>query len=193
MVGRWIIEWALDGEDNTIYIVQARPETVQSRTNANVIERYQLNEASKVLSKGAAIGQKIGAGTARVIANLEDMDDLQEGDVLVTEMTGPDWEPVMKRASSIVTNCGGRTCHAAIIARELGVPAVVGCGDATKKIHYGDPVTVVCSEGEHGFIYDGLLDYQVNRTELDNMPPAPLLHGIDKLICQYPPFNMEAM
>ena len=168
------IEWALDGEDNEIYIVQARPETVQSRNNANVIERYQLNETGKVLSKGAAIGQKIGAGKARVIEKLEDMDDLQEGDVLVTEMTDPDWEPVMKRASGIVTNRGGRTCHAAIIARELGVPAVVGCGDATKKIQYGEPVTVVCSEGENGFIYEGLLDFQINRTELDNMPPAPL-------------------
>jgi len=168
------IEWALDGEDNAIYIVQARPETVQSRNKTNVIERYQLIEAGKVLSKGAAIGQKIGSGKARVIEKLEDMDDLQEGDVLVTEMTDPDWEPVMKRASGIVTNRGGRTCHAAIIARELGVPAVVGCGDATKKIQYGEPVTVVCSEGENGHVYEGLLDFQINRTELDNMPPAPL-------------------
>ena len=168
------IEWALDGENGKIYIVQARPETVQSRENANIIERYQLNETSKILISGAAIGQKIGAGKARIIEKLEDMDDLQDGDVLVTEMTDPDWEPVMKRASAIVTNRGGRTCHAAIIARELGVPAVVGCGDATKKIQYGNNVTVACSEGENGHVYDGLLDFQINRAELDNMPPAPL-------------------
>ena len=124
--------------------------------------------------RGAAIGQKIGTGKAKVIQKLEDMDDLQEGDVLVTEMTDPDWEPVMKRASAIVTNRGGRTCHAAIIARELGVPAVVGCGDATNKINYDDLITVVCSEGESGLVYEGKLDFQVNRAELDNMPPAPL-------------------
>ena len=168
------IEWALDGEDNKVYIVQARPETVQSRENTNVIERYQLNGKGNLLISGAAIGQKIGAGKAKVIQKLEDMDDLQDGDVLVTEMTDPDWEPVMKRASAIVTNRGGRTCHAAIIARELGVPAVVGCGDATKKINYDDIVTVVCSEGENGHVYEGKLDFQVNRAELDNMPPAPL-------------------
>ncbi|MFT5395395.1 MAG: pyruvate,water dikinase [Gammaproteobacteria bacterium] len=168
------IEWALDGEEEKIYIVQARPETVQSRENTNVIERYQLNEKGKLLISGAAIGQKIGAGKAKVIEKLEDMDDLKEGDVLVTEMTDPDWEPVMKRASAIVTNRGGRTCHAAIIARELGVPAVVGCGDATKKINYDDAVTVVCSEGENGHVYEGKLDFQVNRAELDNMPPPPL-------------------
>lgn len=168
------IEWALDGVTGKIYIVQARPETVQSRENTNVIERYQLNERGKLIISGAAIGQKIGAGKARVIQKLEDMDDLQDGDILITEMTDPDWEPVMKRASAIVTNRGGRTCHAAIIARELGVPAVVGCGDATKKINYGDLVTVVCSEGENGHVYKGLLDFQLNRAELDNMPPAPL-------------------
>ncbi len=168
------IEWALDGEDNGIYIVQARPETVQSRMGTNVIERYQLNETSSMITTGAAIGQKIGAGKARVIESLDDMDDLKEGDVLVTEMTDPDWEPVMKRASAIVTNRGGRTCHAAIIARELGVPAVVGCGDATKKIQYGQAITVACSEGETGHIYEGLLDFQINRAELDNMPAAPL-------------------
>ena len=168
------IEWALDGESKKIYIVQARPETVQSRENTNVIERYQLNEKGNLLISGAAIGQKIGAGKAKVIERLEDMDDLQDGDVLVTEMTDPDWEPIMKRASAIVTNRGGRTCHAAIIARELGVPAVVGCGDATEKINYNDVVTVVCSEGENGHVYEGKLDFQVNRAELDNMPPAPL-------------------
>ena len=149
------IEWALDGEDKKVYIVQARPETVQSRENTNVIERYQLNGKGNLLISGAAIGQKIGAGKAKVIQKLEDMDDLKDGDVLVTEMTDPDWEPVMKRASAIVTNRGGRTCHAAIIARELGVPAVVGCGDATKQINYDDDVTVVCSEGENGHVYEG--------------------------------------
>ncbi len=168
------IEWALDGVNGKIYIVQARPETVQSRENTNVIERYQLNEKGKLIISGAAIGQKIGAGKARVIEKLEDMDDLQDGDVLVTEMTDPDWEPIMKRASAIVTNRGGRTCHAAIIARELGVPAVVGCGDATKQIKYGDLVTVVCSEGENGHVYEGLLNFKVNRAELNNMPPAPV-------------------
>ncbi|MFK8068550.1 MAG: phosphoenolpyruvate synthase [Gammaproteobacteria bacterium] len=168
------IEWAVDGEDDGIYIVQARPETVQSRTSTNVIERYQLNETASIITTGAAIGQKIGAGKAKVIESLDDMEDLQAGDVLVTEMTDPDWEPVMKRASAIVTNRGGRTCHAAIIARELGVPAVVGCGDATKKINYDQEVTVACSEGENGNIYEGILDFQINRAELDNMPPAPL-------------------
>ncbi len=168
------IEWALDGEDKQVYIVQARPETVQSREQINVIERYQLNDKGSLLISGAAIGQKIGAGKAKVIEKLENMDDLKDGDVLVTEMTDPDWEPVMKRASAIVTNRGGRTCHAAIIARELGVPAVVGCGDATKKINYDDAVTVVCSEGENGHVYEGILDFKVNRAELDNMPPAPL-------------------
>ncbi len=168
------IEWALDGEDNNIYIVQARPETVQSRANKRVIERYQLNEKGKVLTSGAAIGQKIGAGNTRIIKELKDMDNLQEGDVLVTEMTDPDWEPIMQRAAAIVTNRGGRTCHAAIIARELGVPAVVGCGDAMTKIKNDQPVTVACSEGEEGFIYSGILDFQVNRTELDTMPPPPL-------------------
>ena len=167
------VEWALDGEDGHIYIVQARPETVQSRTSANVIERYQLNEEGTLLSQGAAIGHKIGAGKAKVIHKLEDMDLLQEGDVLITEMTDPDWEPVMKRASAIVTNRGGRTCHAAIIARELGVPAVVGCGDATKHIEPEQTVTVVCSEGQDGYVYQGLLNYKHNRIELDNMPEAP--------------------
>ena len=168
------IEWALDGEDGKIYIVQARPETVQSHVNANIIERYQLNETGRLLTSGAAIGQRIGAGTVKVIEKLEDMDTLQKGDILVTEMTDPDWEPIMQRAAAIVTDRGGRTCHAAIIARELGVPAVVGCGNATKKISHGKAVTVVCSEGEKGQIYEGLLDYQINRTELDNMPAAPV-------------------
>ncbi len=168
------IEWALDGEEDELYILQARPETVKSRGNTNLIERYQLNEKRDVLITGAAIGQKIGSGTARVIHSLEEMDSLAEGDVLVSEMTDPDWEPIMKRASAIVTDRGGRTCHAAIIARELGVPAVVGCGEATRQIANGQPVTVACSEGETGLAYDGLLDYQVKRVELDKMPPVPV-------------------
>ena len=168
------IEWALDGVDQQIYIVQARPETVQNRNNARVIERYQLIQTGNVLSQGAAIGQKIGSGVARVIRRPGDMDELKEGDVLVTEMTDPDWEPVMKRAAAIVTDRGGRTCHAAIIARELGVPAVVGCGDATDRISPGKVVTVSCAEGKHGIIYEGDLEFEINRVELDKMPPAPL-------------------
>lgn len=168
------IEWALDGRDGRIYIVQARPETVQSRRHRNMIERYRLKETGRRLARGAAIGQKIGAGKARVIKRLEDMDDLRAGDVLVTEMTDPDWEPVMKRAAAIVTNRGGRTCHAAIIAREMGTPALVGCGDATERIQTEAPVTVVCSEGETGAVYAGLLDFEIKRTELGKLPPAPL-------------------
>ena len=168
------IEWALDGDDQKVYIVQARPETVQSRSSTNVIERYQMNEKTKVLVTGAAIGQKIGVGKAKVINRLEDMNDLNDGDVLVTEMTDPDWEPVMKRASAIVTNRGGRTCHAAIIARELGVPAVVGCGHATTKIPVNELVTVSCSEGETGRVYSGRLGFSINRVELNKMPQAPL-------------------
>ncbi len=166
------VEWALDGLDNRLYIVQARPETVQSQTGAS-IERFLLNEKSTVLTEGRSIGQKIGSGKIRVLKNLEDMDDLNDGDVLVTDMTDPDWEPVMKRASAIVTNRGGRTCHAAIIARELGVPAVVGCGDATSVLMTGEDATVSCAEGETGFIYEGLLDYKRHVVELDGMPPAP--------------------
>lgn len=168
------IEWALDGEDNQLYIVQARPETVMSRNNKNIIERYRLQGKGKEIISGAAIGQKIGAGRARIIQQLADMDQLQDGDVLVTEMTDPDWEPVMQRASAIVTDRGGRTCHAAIIARELGVPAVVGCGDATTRIEEGSEVTVVCAEGESGKIYEGILPFEVHMAELDNMPPAPV-------------------
>ena len=168
------IEWALDGEDKHLYIVQARPETVQSQVKSNVIERYRLNEKGEVLVSGAAIGQKIGAGKAVIIDKPENMHQLSDGDVLVTQMTDPDWEPVMKRASAIVTDRGGRTCHAAIIARELGVPAVVGCGNATKSIAANEFVTVVCSEGQKGFVSKGALDYQIDRTELSNMPPLPV-------------------
>lgn len=168
------IEWAIDGESKKVYIVQARPETVQSRSNVNVIERFELKQTSKIVTRGAAIGQKIGAGKAKIIDKIEDMDELQEGDVLVTQMTDPDWEPVMKRASAIVTDRGGRTCHAAIIARELGVPAVVGCGNATEIIKDDNPITVSCSQGEIGNIYEGELKYDISRFELDSMPPAPL-------------------
>ena len=167
------IEWAKDGLDGEIYIVQARPETVQSR-EGRVYERYRLNASGKVLVEGRAVGQKIASGATRVIMNAEDMSELGEGDVLVTDMTDPDWEPVMKRAAAIVTNRGGRTCHAAIIARELGVPAVVGCGDATAELGEGKLVTVSCAEGDTGFIYEGALPFEVERHELDAMPELPL-------------------
>jgi pyruvate,water dikinase len=167
------IEWALDGVDGELYVVQARPETVQSRSG-NVIERYEMKARSEVLVEGRSIGARIGAGKARVITSLDDMDKIAAGDVLVTDMTDPDWEPIMKRASAIVTNRGGRTCHAAIIARELGVPAVVGCGDATDLIADGRAVTVSCAEGDGGFIYDGELEFVLKRIELDSMPPVPV-------------------
>ncbi len=167
------IEWALDGNDGLLYIVQARPETVQSR-QGQVIERYHLDQQAEVLCTGRSIGTKIGAGRARVLKRLQDMDRLEPGDVLVTDMTDPDWEPVMKRAAAIVTNRGGRTCHAAIIARELGVPAVVGCGDATGSITDGEDVTVSCAAGETGYIHAGKLDYSISRVELDRMPQAPV-------------------
>ena len=166
------VEWALDGNDQRLYIVQARPETVQSQSGQS-IERFILNEKGPVLTEGRSIGQKIGSGTVRVLKDLDDMDSLKDGDVLVTDMTDPDWEPVMKRASAIVTNRGGRTCHAAIIARELGVPAVVGCGDATSILQTGEETTVSCAEGETGFIYEGILDYKCHVVELEGMPPAP--------------------
>ena len=169
------IEWALDGLDGQLYVVQARPETVQSRSG-NVIERYEMKGkgGGKVLVEGRSIGARIGAGAARVITSLDDMDKIGDGDVLVTDMTDPDWEPIMKRASAIVTNRGGRTCHAAIIARELGVPAVVGCGDATEHVKDGQLVTVSCAEGDTGFVYDGRLDFELKRIELDSMPQVPV-------------------
>lgn len=167
------IEWAKDGLDGQLYIVQARPETVQSRAGKE-IERYALNETSAVLVEGRSIGHKIGSGPARVINSIAQMDQVQEGDVLVTDMTDPDWEPIMKRASAIVTNRGGRTCHAAIIARELGIPAVVGCGDATDHITQNQDVTVSCAEGDTGFIYEGLLDFQIDTVNLDSMPEIPV-------------------
>lgn len=168
------IEWGKDGIDGQLYILQARPETVQSRASANTLRRYKLKGKSTVLTEGRAIGQKIGAGKVRNLKNLEEMARVQPGDVLVTDMTDPDWEPVMKRASAIVTNRGGRTCHAAIIARELGIPAVVGCGDATAKLKDGDEVTVSCAEGDTGYIYQGHIDFVVDEVALDQMPEIPV-------------------
>ena len=168
------IEWGRDGEDNKLYILQARPETVKSQENGNDLRRYRLNSKSKVLCQGRAIGQKIGQGVVRVIKDASEMDLVKAGDVLVTDMTDPDWEPVMKRAAAIVTNRGGRTCHAAIIARELGIPAVVGCGDATKTLKEGMEVTVSCAEGDTGNIYDGLQEIEIIDLALDNMPESPV-------------------
>ena len=167
------IEWALDGNDGGLYIVQARPETVQSQAG-NVVERFELKEKGKVLTEGRSIGSRIGAGTAKIIMSLDDMDDIELGDVLITDMTDPDWEPIMKRASAIVTNRGGRTCHAAIIARELGVPAVVGCGDATETITHGSSVTVSCAEGDSGYAYEGILNFEINTTQINTMPELDL-------------------
>jgi len=169
------IEWAKDGLDGRLYVVQARPETVQSQNKENIIERYTLQEKNgRVVTQGRAIGSRIGQGRARVVTDIDQIGTVAEGDVLVTDMTDPDWEPIMKRAAAIVTNRGGRTCHAAIIARELGVPAVVGCNDATTKIKEGMEVTVSCAEGDEGFVYDGLLPFDLQRTQLDEMPPLPL-------------------
>ncbi|WP_022951816.1 phosphoenolpyruvate synthase [Leucothrix mucor] len=167
------IEWALDGNDGELYIVQARPETVQSQSG-NVMERYDLKGKATPIIEGRSIGSKIGSGTAKVILSIDDMDHIKPGDVLITDMTDPDWEPIMKRASAIVTNRGGRTCHAAIIARELGVPAVVGCGDATSLISDGTEVTVSCAEGDTGYVYPGIIPFEVTRTELQDMPELPL-------------------
>jgi pyruvate, water dikinase len=167
------IEWALDGDDGALYILQARPETVKSREDANVLRRYRLTAKAKPLATGRAIGQKIGQGPVRIVKSAAEMDRVRPGDVLVAEITDPDWEPVMKRASAIVTNRGGRTCHAAIIARELGIPAVVGCGDATRTLEDGKPVTVSCAEGDTGHVYQGLLEIEVVEVALDRMPPCP--------------------
>lgn len=167
------IEWAKDGDDGKLYIVQARPETVKSRTSANVMERYLLKETGTVLVEGRAIGQRIGAGKVRIIKDVSEMDKVQPGDVLVSDMTDPDWEPVMKRASAIVTNRGGRTCHAAIIARELGIPAVVGCGNATQLLKDGQGVTVSCAEGDTGFIFEGELGFDIKQNSIEAMPELP--------------------
>ncbi len=167
------IEWARDGETGHIYILQARPETVQSRKGLS-LQRFTLRGRSRVLAEGRAIGQRIGAGTTRVISHVRDIARVQPGDVLVADMTDPDWEPVMKRAAAIVTNRGGRTCHAAIIARELGVPAVVGCGDATTTIPEGTAVTVSCAEGDTGHVYEGILTYDEQHLELQSLPTPPV-------------------
>jgi len=164
------IEWGKDGTDGQLYILQARPETVKSQAAGTAEMRYKLKGQSAVLAEGRAIGQKIGTGPVRLVHNLSEMDKVQPGDVLVTDMTDPNWEPVMKRASAIVTNRGGRTCHAAIIARELGIPAVVGCGDATERLKDGTLVTVSCSEGDTGHIYDGLLEMEVTEVQRGAMP-----------------------
>ncbi len=166
------IEWGKDGHTGRIYILQARPETVRSRNTT--IERFHLGQRGAVLVEGRAIGHRIGAGTARIVASVADIHKVQPGDVLVTDMTDPDWEPIMKKAAAIVTNRGGRTCHAAIIARELGIPAVVGCGDATLRVQDGAATTVSCAEGDTGFIYAGILPYERSETDLGAMPPAPL-------------------
>jgi pyruvate,water dikinase len=168
------IEWAKDGNDGKLYIVQARPETVRSREDVQLIERYHLKTKGDVICEGRAIGHKIGTGVAKVLASIEDMDQIEPGDVLVTDMTDPDWEPIMKRASAIVTNRGGRTCHAAIIARELGVPAVVGCGDVTDRIKSGDLVTVSCAEGDTGLIYSGQQQFEVITNRVDTLPSLPM-------------------
>src|SRR5262245_37956206 len=167
------IEWGKDGESGRIYILQARPETVQSRAG-RVVQRYTLKGRSRVLTSGRSIGQRIGAGPARIIRDVREMSRVESGDVLVADMTDPDWEPVMKRASAIVTNRGGRTCHAAIIARELGIPAVVGCGDATQTVREGQAVTVSCAEGDTGYVYEGELDFDQTRIELDSLPKIPV-------------------
>jgi pyruvate, water dikinase len=168
------IEWAKDGRDARLYVLQARPETVKSRAGTGSEERFQLKGRGRVLASGRAIGHRIGAGTVRVVASAAQMSSVGKGDVLVTDMTDPNWEPVMKRASAIVTNRGGRTCHAAIIARELGIPAVVGCGDATRKLRDGQPVTVSCAEGDTGNVYEGTLPFEVSAVERGAMPEIPV-------------------
>jgi pyruvate,water dikinase len=167
------IEWGKDGQTGRLFILQARPETVKSRDASQSLQRYQLHERGEVLVEGRAIGQKIGAGKARVVDAIADMHEVEPGDVLVTDMTDPDWEPIMKRAAAIVTNRGGRTCHAAIIARELGIPAVVGTGDGTEKINPGAEVTVSCAEGDTGYIYQGIQDYEIREVALGDMPALP--------------------
>jgi pyruvate, water dikinase len=171
------IEWGKDGVDGKLYILQARPETVKSQQGGKAEQRYKLKgdtSRSAVLAEGRAIGQKIGTGPVRIVHSIRDMDTVQAGDVLVTDMTDPNWEPVMKRASAIVTNRGGRTCHAAIIARELGIPAVVGCGNATDVLKEGALVTVACSEGDTGYIYDGLIETEITDVQRGELPPCPV-------------------
>ena len=167
------IEWAKDGDDGKLYIVQARPETVKSRENVGTMERYLLKQKGTVICEGRSIGQRIGSGKVRIVTSIKEMDKVQPGDVLVSDMTDPDWEPVMKRASAIITNRGGRTCHAAIIARELGVPAIVGCGNATEVLKDGQEVTASCAEGDTGHIYEGALAFEIQRNSIESMPPLP--------------------
>ena len=167
------IEWGRDGRDGKLYILQARPETVKSQS-AGVVEKYKIKQHSKVATSGRAIGQKIGVGRVRLVKDASEMNRVQAGDILVTDMTDPNWEPVMKRASAIVTNRGGRTCHAAIIARELGIPAVVGCGNATSALAEDEAVTVSCAEGDTGYVYHGTLDFEVTRQEMGNLPDLPV-------------------
>ena len=166
------IEWAKDGETGKLFIVQARPETVQSQKANNVLQTYKLQKTGDILTTGRAVGEKIGAGLARVISEVKEIDRFQAGEVLVTNKTDPDWEPIMKKASAIVTNQGGRTCHAAIIAREMGIPAIVGCSNATKDIQTGQEITVSCAEGEEGKVYGGLIPFTVESTQLDDLPPT---------------------
>ena len=168
------IEWGKDGNDGKLYILQARPETVKASEKVDTLRRYRLKERSEVLTTGRAIGQRIGCGPVRLVKSAKEMDSVREGDVLVTDMTDPDWEPVMKRAAAIVTNRGGRTCHAAIIARELGIPAVVGCGDATELLKEGKSVTVSCAEGDTGFVYRGELQTEIIDLSLSSMPKSPV-------------------
>ena len=168
------IEWAKDGIDGKLYIVQARPETVRSQENTQSMERFRLKHEGEIITDGRAIGHKIGSGTVKVLSSITEMDRIQDGDVLVTDITDPDWEPIMKRASAIVTNRGGRTCHAAIIARELGIPAVVGCNDATSVLKDGQEVTVSCAQGDLGMVYEGLIDFDVITSEVGEMPDIPV-------------------
>ena len=168
------IEWGKDGVDGGLFILQARPETVKSRQSGSVLRRYRMDERGPVIVEGRAIGQKIGAGPVRVLDAVEKMHEFKPGEVLVADMTDPDWEPIMKRASAIVTNRGGRTCHAAIIARELGIPAVVGTGDASRVLSDGQEVTVSCAEGDTGLVYEGLQAFSVSETALDDMPEIPV-------------------
>ncbi len=167
------IEWGKDGSDGQLYILQARPETVQSRSG-QVMVRFSLKEHSEIIVTGRSIGQRVGTGVARVVRNVAEMNLIQTGDVLVADMTDPDWEPVMKRASAIVTNRGGRTCHAAIIARELGIPAVVGCGDATAEVRNGAEITVSCAEGDEGYVYKGALRYEETEIQIEKLPEIPV-------------------
>ncbi|WP_297360865.1 phosphoenolpyruvate synthase [Thauera sp.] len=168
------IEWGKDGVDGKLYILQARPETVKSQDEGLVMEKYRLKQYGKALTHGRAIGQKIGAGVVRIVSDASEMNRVQAGDVLVTDMTDPNWEPVMKRASAIVTNRGGRTCHAAIIARELGIPAIVGCGNATEVLQEGESVTVSCAEGDTGYVYRGKLEFEIITTDMGNLPEIPV-------------------